>query len=127
MIFCGSRQTEIDPVISNVMNDAVKFTNDGTITVTIKVKKKGAGKEEDSEIIAIIKDTGSGIDPEIMPKLFSKFATKSHKGMGLGLYISHKILSKLMAIGFGAKTTRMERAPHLLLHYHSSARKILHR
>ena len=92
MIFCGSRQTEIDPVISNVMNDAVKFTNDGTITVTIKVKKKGAGKEEDSEIIAIIKDTGSGIDPEIMPKLFSKFATKSHRGSGLGLYISQNIV-----------------------------------
>ena len=61
------------------------------------MKKKGAGKEEDSETIASIKDPGSGIDPEIMPKLFSKFATKSHRRSGLGLYLSQYIIEALGA------------------------------
>jgi signal transduction histidine kinase len=39
-----------------------------------------------------IEDTGTGIDPEIVPKLFSKFTTKSLKGTGLGLYISKSII-----------------------------------
>lgn len=39
-----------------------------------------------------IKDTGSGIDPDIMPRLFEKFASKSFQGTGLGLYISKNIV-----------------------------------
>ena len=39
-----------------------------------------------------VKDTGSGIDPEILPRLFSKFVTKSDKGTGLGLFISKSII-----------------------------------
>lgn len=39
-----------------------------------------------------VNDTGSGIDPEIMPRLFQKFVTKSEKGTGLGLYISNRII-----------------------------------
>jgi len=73
-------------VISNLMNNAIKFTLKGTITVTTKKK------EENNEIIVSIKDTGSGIDPEIMSRLFSKFATKSQTGTGLGLFISQNIV-----------------------------------
>jgi two-component system, OmpR family, sensor histidine kinase VicK len=73
-------------VISNLMNNAIKFTVKGTITVTTKKK------EEDNEIVVSIKDTGSGIDPEVMPKLFSKFATKSQTGTGLGLFVSQNIV-----------------------------------
>ena len=73
-------------VISNLMNNAIKFTLKGTITVTTKKE------EENDEIIVSIKDTGSGIDPEIMPKLFSKFATKSQTGTGLGLFVSQNII-----------------------------------
>jgi signal transduction histidine kinase len=73
-------------VISNLMNNAIKFTLKGTITVTTKKE------EEKNEIIVGIKDTGSGIDPEIMPKLFSKFATKSQTGTGLGLFVSQNII-----------------------------------
>lgn len=73
-------------VISNLMNNAIKFTLKGTITVTTKKE------EENNEIIVSIKDTGSGIDPEIMPKLFSKFATKSQTGTGLGLFVSQNII-----------------------------------
>jgi two-component system, OmpR family, sensor histidine kinase VicK len=46
-------------------------------------------EEDDEEIIVIsVKDRGSGIDQEILPRIFSKFTTKSEKGTGLGLYIS---------------------------------------
>jgi signal transduction histidine kinase len=79
-------------VISNVMNNAIKFTDEGMITVMTKKKEEGEGKEENNEIIVSIKDTGSGIDPEIMPRLFSKFATKSHGGTGLGLFLSQNIV-----------------------------------
>jgi two-component system, OmpR family, sensor histidine kinase VicK len=73
-------------VISNLMNNAIKFTVKGTITV--RTKKK----EENDEIIVSIKDTGSGIDPEMMARLFSKFATKSQTGTGLGLFVSQNIV-----------------------------------
>ena len=42
--------------------------------------------------IISIKDTGTGIDPEILPKLFSKFASRSFQGTGLGLFISKSII-----------------------------------
>jgi two-component system, OmpR family, sensor histidine kinase VicK len=74
-------------VIFNLMNNAIKFTLKGTITVATKKKE-----EENNEIIVSVKDTGSGIDPEIMPRLFSKFATKSQTGTGLGLFISQNIV-----------------------------------
>lgn len=44
------------------------------------------------EAIVTIKDTGTGIDPEIIPILFTKFASKSDKGTGLGLYICKNIV-----------------------------------
>jgi signal transduction histidine kinase len=71
-------------VISNLLNNAIKFTNEGTIRVTEEVK--------DSKALVSIKDTGQGIDPEIFPRLFSKFAAKSETGTGLGLFISKSIV-----------------------------------
>jgi signal transduction histidine kinase len=56
--------------------------------VSINIKSK----ENDSWVTVSIKDTGSGIDPEIMPRLFTKFSSKSFKGTGLGLYISKSIV-----------------------------------
>lgn len=84
--FVEADKGRVMQVISNLMNNAIKFTPKGTITVTTKKK------EENNEIIVNIKDTGSGIDPEIMPRLFSKFATKSQTGTGLGLFVSQNIL-----------------------------------
>jgi signal transduction histidine kinase len=70
-------------------------------------KKGGKNKEEEKEeegrdyvsssnsprhVIVSVKDSGAGIDPEIMPRLFTKFATKSEKGTGLGLFISKSII-----------------------------------
>jgi two-component system, OmpR family, sensor histidine kinase VicK len=84
--FVEADKGRVMQVISNLMNNAIKFTLKGTITVTTKKK------EENNEIIVSIKDTGSGIDPEIMPRLFSKFATKSQTGTGLGLFVSQNIV-----------------------------------
>jgi len=72
--------------IANLLNNAMKFTKEGTIAINADVK------EDNSEVIINIKDTGVGIDPEILPKLFTKFATKSATGTGLGLFISKGII-----------------------------------
>jgi nitrogen-specific signal transduction histidine kinase len=74
----------IAQVISNLVSNAFKFTSKGEISV--RAEKKG------DEIIVSVRDNGSGIDPEIMPRLFTKFATNSDKGTGLGLYICKSII-----------------------------------
>jgi signal transduction histidine kinase len=87
--FVEADKERLMQVISNLMNNAIKFTDEGMITVILKSKE-----EENNELIVSIKDTGSGIDPEITPRLFSKFATKSQTGTGtgLGLFISQNIV-----------------------------------
>jgi signal transduction histidine kinase len=84
-------------VISNLLNNAIKFTKEGTVTVTTTIERKddgdsAGGGEGEAEVVVSIKDTGTGIDPELMPRLFTKFATKSYQGTGLGLYISKSII-----------------------------------
>jgi two-component system, OmpR family, sensor histidine kinase VicK len=87
----------IAQVISNLLNNATKFTKEGTITITTRViKRKNIDRiregEEAAELFVAVKDTGTGIDPELMPRLFTKFATKSYQGTGLGLFISKSII-----------------------------------
>jgi two-component system, OmpR family, sensor histidine kinase VicK len=77
----------INQVISNLLNNAVKFTKQGHITISTEKEKK-YGKE----VIVRVTDSGSGIDPDIMSRLFTKFTTKSHTGTGLGLYICKSIV-----------------------------------
>jgi signal transduction histidine kinase len=77
-------KNRLTQVISNLLSNAIKFTNKGIIRVTEEVK--------DSKALVCIKDTGQGIDPEIFPRLFSKFAAKSETGTGLGLFISKSIV-----------------------------------
>ena len=83
-VFIDADRSRLTQVISNLLRNAVKFTNEGTVTIN-------AEKKED-HVLVNIKDTGSGIDPEIMPRLFTKFATKSDEGTGLGLFISKGII-----------------------------------
>ena len=71
-------------MISNLLSNAIKLTNEGTITA--------AAVSNNNEIVVSISDTGRGIDSEILPKLFTKFATKSCTGTGLGLFISKSII-----------------------------------
>jgi len=73
-------------VFSNLLSNAIKFTKKGTITIATKID------EDNNQIIVSVKDTGQGIDPEIWPRLFSKFAAKSETGTGLGLFISKSII-----------------------------------
>jgi len=95
-IFLEADRERIIQVLHNLLNNAVKFSKAGsTVSVTVeKRKQEGANKEkgEQGEIVVKVVDTGIGIDPEIMPRLFTKFATKSLSGTGLGLYISKSII-----------------------------------
>ena len=77
---------KIFEVFANLVNNAIKFTKQGTITIILKREYKT------NQATVTIKDSGPGIDPEIIPHLFSKFKTKSEKGLGLGLYISKNIV-----------------------------------
>jgi signal transduction histidine kinase len=75
-------------VIDNLLNNSVKFTKEGTIVTAVKERED----QQRYEVIISVKDTGSGIDLDILPKLFSKFVTKSYHGTGLGLYICKAIV-----------------------------------
>ena len=83
-IFVEADRERITQVVWNLLTNAMKFTKDGTITVSTRVTGL--------EVIVTVKDTGEGIDPKIQPRLFSKFATSSIQGTGLGLYISKSIV-----------------------------------
>ncbi len=71
-------------MISNLLSNAIKFTKDGTVNISAVLSK--------NEILVSIIDTGTGIDSEILPRLFTKFSTKSITGTGLGLFISKSII-----------------------------------
>src|ERR687892_547165 len=75
----------ISEVISNILDNAIKFTHNGNVTISADINNNG-------EVIVVIRDEGTGIDDEISSRLFTKFATKSEKGTGLGLYISKSIV-----------------------------------
>jgi signal transduction histidine kinase len=94
IIIEGDR-TRLIQVISNLLSNAVKFTKEGTISIVVEKRKENNNNNKNNnkeEVIVSVKDTGSGIDSEILPRLFSKFATKSSKGTGLGLFISKSII-----------------------------------
>ena len=79
----------INQVLSNLLNNALKFTDEGQITISVY---ENSDNENKKEVVVKVVDTGSGIDNEIYPKIFSKFATKSHQGTGLGLFISKSVI-----------------------------------
>jgi two-component system, OmpR family, sensor histidine kinase VicK len=85
-IIVNADKERIAQVVTNLLSNAIKFTTKEKGTIYVMPQKK------DSEIVVSLKDTGQGIDPEILPKLFTKFATKSLSGTGLGLFISKSII-----------------------------------
>jgi signal transduction histidine kinase len=89
-IFVEADRTRLSQVISNLIRNAIKFTKEGIILIT--ARKDSNNSNSNNQVIVSVKDTGSGIDPEILPRLFSKFATKSFEGTGLGLFISKSII-----------------------------------
>ena len=85
IIFVEADRGRLIQVISNLLDNAIKFTKEGTISIITE--------EKDSKVVVSVKDTGTGIDPEIIPRLFSKFVTKSERGgTGLGLFICKNIV-----------------------------------
>jgi signal transduction histidine kinase len=88
-IFIKADKARISQVISNLLNNAIKFTKEGVISITAAEKK---GDNDDEVILLQVKDTGQGIDSQVLPRLFSKFVSKSFEGTGLGLYISKSIV-----------------------------------
>jgi signal transduction histidine kinase len=77
----------INQVIHDLLDNAIKFTKAGTIDITTEIENK------ENVVRVTIKDTGTGIDSQIFPRLFSKFTTKSEVGgTGLGLFISKSIV-----------------------------------
>jgi signal transduction histidine kinase len=85
-ILLKADKSRIAEVISNLLSNAIKFTPEGTITISVE-------KDETKNwVVVSVKDTGQGIDASIMPRLFTKFASKSYQGTGLGLFISKGIV-----------------------------------
>jgi signal transduction histidine kinase len=95
-IFVHADREKITQVITNFLTNAIKFTKEGTITIS--TQRAGDG----SAALIEVRDSGPGIDAEIEPKLFEKFITKSEKGTGIGLYISKKIVEAHGGKIFGA-------------------------
>jgi two-component system, OmpR family, sensor histidine kinase VicK len=85
-IIVEADKERINQVISNLLSNSIQFTNDGHISLEM------ATSDQNNEVIVTVRDTGKGINPEIMPRLFSKFVTRSQQGTGLGLFISKNII-----------------------------------
>jgi signal transduction histidine kinase len=87
----------ITQVISNLLSNAIKFTRhiksgkDRAISIDVKKVEKDQ-KEDEYDVVVSVKDSGMGIDPEVLPKLFERFVSKSFSGTGLGLFISKSIV-----------------------------------
>ena len=79
-------RTRIAQVLMNLLDNSINSSQEGIISVATTI-------DRDANTITLsVKDEGSGISSDITPRLFSKFATASEKGTGLGLYISKKIV-----------------------------------
>lgn len=87
----GDKQ-RISQVLNNLVSNAIKYTNDGSVTISAKQKGK--------KVIIHVKDTGIGIDKKNIPNLFAKYyrtdtaETRKQKGAGLGLAICKGIIEK---------------------------------
>ncbi|HET7391473.1 MAG TPA: HAMP domain-containing sensor histidine kinase [Nitrososphaeraceae archaeon] len=96
-------KVRLNQVISNLLSNAIKFSNKngGKISIATNIiqqqehqhqMQSNNGSDNNNKALVSVKDNGTGIDPSIMPRLFTKFATKSEKGTGLGLFISKSII-----------------------------------
>ena len=85
-----SDERRIKQILINLLGNSIKFTQEGSISFSAKLKNK-------TTLELIVKDTGIGINDENLSKLFKPFAqikdqlTKNIDGTGLGLYLSKKL------------------------------------
>ena len=95
-VFIQGDKARISQALSNLLNNAIKFAqkqkSEGASMVSVILEKNKNNDDKSKEVAVSIKDRGIGIAPEIMPRLFTKFATKSERGTGLGLFISKSII-----------------------------------
>ncbi len=77
-------KSKLNQILSNLIDNAIKFTSEGSITITVQKNYNNNKKEK---CVINVRDTGVGIHKEIFPRLFSKFATMSKDGTRLGLYL----------------------------------------
>ena len=89
-------KTRISQVISNLICNSLKFISkekgeEGIISLSVE-KRNNDNDVNNGMVIISIKDNGKGINLDILPRLFTKFASKSFQGTGLGLYISKNII-----------------------------------
>jgi two-component system, OmpR family, sensor histidine kinase VicK len=84
-VIVNADKARVTQVIANLLRNAINFTEGGGL-ISIMADTKN------DQVVISIRDSGSGISPEIYPKLFTKFVTKSEKGTGLGLFISKNII-----------------------------------
>jgi signal transduction histidine kinase len=82
----------IAQVVDNILNNAMKYAEGGEITIETRVQDLNDNGPARRQLVVSIQDTGPGVDPEIMPKLFTRFTTRSEHGTGLGLFISKSII-----------------------------------
>jgi signal transduction histidine kinase len=86
-------KSRIAEVLSNLLSNAVKFTSKGTIAISVELQNDSKHSDKNNELVTVsVQDTGQGIDASILPRLFTKFASKSYQGTGLGLFISKGII-----------------------------------
>lgn len=86
LVYIEADKIRIYQVIANLLTNALKFTEEGTISISVDVK------DDNDELVISVMGTGLGINSDILPRLFTKFATRSDVGTGLGLYISKSIV-----------------------------------
>jgi len=94
-VYVQADKGRITQVISNLIDNAIKFAPNQNGKLDIVVARSDSDNREEEpngNVIVSVKDNGSGIDPEVMPRLFLKFVTKSFSGTGLGLYVSKNII-----------------------------------
>jgi signal transduction histidine kinase len=89
-IYVQADKIRLYEVLANLLSNAMKFTQKGTILISTDISSNTNNNRD--EVIIRISDTGVGIHPEILPRLFTKFATRSDRGTGLGLFICKGIV-----------------------------------
>jgi signal transduction histidine kinase len=81
----------ISQVVRNIIGNALEFTKEGNVIVTLRKERQQENEGREIAVVTVT-DTGCGIDPAIMSRIFEKFVTRSVKGTGLGLFVSKSII-----------------------------------
>jgi signal transduction histidine kinase len=92
-VLLNADKARIAEVVSNLLGNAINFTPDGKIIISVERQNYKANNSNTERLVIVsVKDTGQGIDVSMLPRLFTKFASKSYQGTGLGLFISKGII-----------------------------------